>query len=92
MAEVRRDIGTYAGWAGGDARSGISPGGQGGREGVTGQDVDRLDAHQVIALPAAVPVLGQPVQQFAVDPGKRSPRQSFFYKPQMVRQPPPSRM
>ncbi len=33
-------------------------------------------------------LLGQPVQQFVVDPNKRSPRQSFFYKPQMVRLPP----
>jgi hypothetical protein len=33
-------------------------------------------------------LLGQPVAQFAVDASKRSPRQSFFYKPQMVRLPP----
>ena len=30
-------------------------------------------------------LLGQPVAQFAVDASKRSPRQLFFYKPQMVR-------
>lgn len=30
-------------------------------------------------------LLGQPVAQFAVDSSKRSPRQLFFYKPQMVR-------
>lgn len=33
-------------------------------------------------------LLGQPVAQFSVDAGKRSPRQLFFYKPQMVRMPP----
>ena len=36
-------------------------------------------------------LLGQPVAQFAVDTGKRSPRQSYFYKPQMVRLPPMER-
>ena len=30
-------------------------------------------------------VLGQSVAQFSVDASKRSPKQSFFYKPQMVR-------
>src|SRR4030095_7067016 len=29
--------------------------------------------------------LGQPVAQFVVDTSKRSPRQLFFYRPQMVR-------
>ena len=33
-------------------------------------------------------LLGQPVAQFAVDASKRSPKQTFFYKPQMVRLPP----
>lgn len=33
-------------------------------------------------------LLGQPVEQFSVDVSKRSPRQFFFYKPQMVRLPP----
>lgn len=33
-------------------------------------------------------LLGQPVTQFAVDAGKRCPRQLFFYKPQMIRLPP----
>ena len=37
-------------------------------------------------------VLGQPVQQFTVDATKRSPRQFFFYKPQMVRLPPMERV
>src|SRR5438270_2587699 len=32
-------------------------------------------------------LLGQPVAQFAVDKSKRSPRQLFFYRPQMVRLP-----
>src|SRR6516162_9751692 len=30
-------------------------------------------------------LLGQPVAQFAVDASKRSPRQLFFYRAQMVR-------
>jgi hypothetical protein len=33
-------------------------------------------------------LLGQPVAQFQVDASKRSPRQLFFYRPQMVRLPP----
>src|SRR5207344_566641 len=35
---------------------------------------------------------GQPVAQFVVDASKRSPRQLFFYKPQMVRLPPMERI
>jgi hypothetical protein len=37
-------------------------------------------------------LFGQPVAQFAVDASKRSPRQLFFYKPQMVRLPPMERI
>lgn len=37
-------------------------------------------------------LLGQPVAQFAMDASKRSPRQLFFYKPQMVRLPPMERI
>jgi len=37
-------------------------------------------------------LMGQPVAQFAVDVSKRSPRQLFFYKPQMVRLPPMERI
>ncbi len=37
-------------------------------------------------------LLGQPVAQFVVDASKRSPRQLFFYKPQMVRLPPMERI
>lgn len=37
-------------------------------------------------------LLGQPVAQFSVDASKRSPRQLFFYKPQMVRLPPVQRL
>jgi hypothetical protein len=37
-------------------------------------------------------LLGQPVAQFAVDASKRSPRQLFFYKPQMIRLPPMERV
>ena len=33
-------------------------------------------------------LLGQPVAQFVVDTSKRSPRQLFFYRPQMVHLPP----
>jgi len=32
-------------------------------------------------------LVGQPLAQFAIDTSKRSPRQLFFYKPQMVRLP-----
>ncbi len=37
-------------------------------------------------------LLGQPAAQFAVDASKRSPRQLFFYKPQMIRLPPMERI
>jgi len=37
-------------------------------------------------------LLGQPVAQFSVDASKRSPRQLFFYRPQMVRLPPQERI
>src|ERR1043166_2110143 len=37
-------------------------------------------------------LLGQPVAQFVVDASKRSPRQLFFYRPQMVRLPPTERI
>src|SRR6185369_1190757 len=37
-------------------------------------------------------LLGQPVAQFGVDASKRSPKQLFFYKPQMVRLPPMERI
>ena len=37
-------------------------------------------------------LLGQPVAQFSVDASKRSPRQLFFYRPQMVRLPPMERI
>ena len=37
-------------------------------------------------------LLGQPVAQFAMDASKRSPRQLFFYRPQMVRLPPMERI
>ncbi|HEU5072449.1 MAG TPA: hypothetical protein VFV96_18765 [Verrucomicrobiae bacterium] len=37
-------------------------------------------------------LLGQPVAQFAVDASKRSPKQLFFYRPQMVRLPPQERI
>src|SRR5271165_4197353 len=33
-------------------------------------------------------LLGQPVAQFVVDASKRSPKQLFFYRPQMLRLPP----
>src|SRR5882757_8926860 len=37
-------------------------------------------------------LLGQPVAQFVVDASKRSPRQLFFYRPQIVRMPPLERL
>ena len=37
-------------------------------------------------------LLGQPVAQFVIDATKRSPRQIFFYRPQMVRLPPLERI
>src|SRR5512145_1029037 len=37
-------------------------------------------------------LLGQPVAQFVPDASKKSPRQLFFYRPQMVRLPPLERI
>lgn len=37
-------------------------------------------------------LLGQPVAQFVIDASKRSPRQLFFYRPQMVHMPPLERI
>lgn len=37
-------------------------------------------------------LLGQPVAQYSVDASKRSPKQLFFYRPQMVRLPPLERI
>src|SRR5512141_85208 len=37
-------------------------------------------------------LLGQPVAQFVIDTSKRSPRQLFFYRPQMVHLPPLERI
>jgi hypothetical protein len=41
-------------------------------------------AYELVRRPVAQ-LLGQPVAQFVVDASKRSPRQLFFYRPQMVR-------
>src|SRR2546425_8564039 len=37
-------------------------------------------------------LLGHPLAQFSVDASKRSPKQLFFYRPQMVRLPPLERI
>src|SRR3989442_755578 len=44
-------------------------------------------AYELLRTPSAT-LLGQPVAQFAVDASKRSPRQIFFYRAQMIRLPP----
>src|SRR5690242_13376428 len=48
-------------------------------------------AYEMIRQPVRE-LLGQPVAQFVVDASKRSPRQLFFYRPQMVRLPPIERI
>lgn len=48
-------------------------------------------AYELIRKPVPQ-LLGQPVAQFVVDASKRSPRQLFFYRPQMVRLPPLERL
>jgi hypothetical protein len=48
-------------------------------------------AYEFIRRPVTQ-LLGQPVAQFVVDASKRSPRQLFFYRPQMVRLPPLERL
>jgi hypothetical protein len=48
-------------------------------------------AYEMNRLPVRT-LLGQPVAQFVVDASKRSPRQLFFYRPQMVRLPPLERL
>jgi hypothetical protein len=44
-------------------------------------------AYEMTRTPVTT-LLGQPVAQFVVDATKRSPKQLFFYRPQMVRLPP----
>src|SRR5438445_13161106 len=44
-------------------------------------------AYELLRQPLKT-LLGQPVAQFAVDASKRSPRQVFFHRAQMVRLPP----
>ena len=46
-----------------------------------------FDVAYEMTRPPVRELLGQPVAQFAVDASKRSPRQLFFYRPQMVRLP-----
>jgi hypothetical protein len=48
-------------------------------------------AYEIVRRPIQN-LLGQPVAQFVVDASKRSPRQLFFYRPQMVRMPPLERL
>src|SRR5438477_227180 len=48
-------------------------------------------AYEMVRRPVRE-LLGQPVAQFVVDTSKRSPRQLFFYRPQMVRLPPLERI
>src|SRR5204863_6680094 len=49
--------------------------------------VEQKTAYEMTRQPVRE-LLGQPVAQFQVDASKRSPRQLFFYRPQMVRLPP----
>jgi len=48
-------------------------------------------AYEVVRKPVRE-LLGQPVAQFVVDASRRSPKQLFFYRPQMVRLPPLERI
>jgi hypothetical protein len=48
-------------------------------------------AYEMNRLPVRE-LLGQPVAQFVVDASKRTPRQLFFYRPQMIRLPPLERL
>src|SRR5205809_302613 len=48
-------------------------------------------AYEMARLPVRE-LLGHPLAQFSVDASKRSPKQLFFYRPQMVRLPPLERI
>ena len=48
-------------------------------------------AYEMNRLPVRE-LLGQPVAQFVIDATKRTPRQLFFYRPQMIRLPPLERL
>src|SRR5262245_56577088 len=48
-------------------------------------------AYEMNRLPVRE-LLGQPVAQFVIDASKRTPRQLFFYRPQMIRLPPLERL
>lgn len=51
-----------------------------------------FDVAYELTRPPLRELLGQPVAQFAVDSSKRTPRELFFYRPQMVRLPPLERI
>jgi hypothetical protein len=51
-----------------------------------------FDVAYEMARQPVLEILGQPVAQFSVDASKRSPRQLFFYRPQMARLPPLERI
>src|SRR3954464_11581512 len=71
-----------------------TPASAGGGARLTGEGV-YLSPFGVASEMTRLPVrelLGQPVAQFVVDASKRSPRQLFFYRPQMVRLPPLERI
>jgi hypothetical protein len=51
-----------------------------------------FDVAYEMARKPVVSLLGQPAAEFAVYSSKRSPRQLFFYRPQMVRLPPLERL
>src|SRR4051812_24464538 len=48
-------------------------------------------AYEMMRRPVTT-LLGEPVAEFVVDASKRSPRQLFFYRPQMLRLPPLERI
>src|ERR1044072_7126709 len=48
-------------------------------------------AYEMARLPVRE-LLGHPLAQFSVDASRRSPKQLFFYRPQMVRLPPLERI
>src|SRR5882762_7436946 len=48
-------------------------------------------AYEMARLPVRE-LLGRPLAQFSVDASKRSPKQLFFYRPQMIRLPPLERI
>src|SRR5689334_14084070 len=76
-----------------ETRPAVSPASSSRTERFTGEIVYiyAFDVAYDMKREGVTQLLGQPVQQVAIDASKRTPRQHLFYRPQMVNLPPVER-